>query len=81
MKVTHNGRLMCCVPFCKRTTKRTTGSEWICSKHWRLVDQPHRRVYSRRWRRYRRDGTGVVQVDRLWFWIKRHAIARAMAIE
>lgn len=36
------GRLACCVPFCRRTTRadRWPGSlEWICAPHWRHVSR------------------------------------------
>ena len=26
----------CCVPFCRRTSRRFKG-EWICADHWKLV--------------------------------------------
>jgi hypothetical protein len=29
-------RLGCCVPFCRRTTKRDC-SEWVCGPHWAAV--------------------------------------------
>ncbi len=29
-------RLLCCVPFCSRTTAKPF-AEWICAKHWPLV--------------------------------------------
>jgi len=76
------GRLHCCVPFCRHTTARTEFNEWLCGDHWRLVDLMHRRVYGRqakRWRRYRLNDNGVA-ADRLWRWIKRKAIERAMGI-
>jgi len=39
-----NGRLPCCVPFCRRTTKAGRFSEWICGKHWPLVPPELRRL-------------------------------------
>jgi hypothetical protein len=41
-------RLPCCVPFCRRTIGAEKGySEWICARHWRLVDKDMRRLKSR----------------------------------
>jgi hypothetical protein len=41
-------RLPCCVPFCRRTIgAEGTFSEWICGRHWRLVDKDLRRLKSR----------------------------------
>lgn len=41
-----NGRIPCCVPFCRRTTQAGQFSEWICGKHWALVSKR-----TKRWRR------------------------------
>ncbi|RZN30487.1 hypothetical protein [Bradyrhizobium sp. Leo121] len=74
-------RLTCCVPYCKRTTDRPF-DEWLCGKHWPLVDKKARRVYGRRarvWRRYHRHSDGEAAC-RLWRWIKRQAIERAAGI-
>lgn len=36
-----DGRIPCCVPFCRRTAKDTgeRGQEIICAKHWRLANK------------------------------------------
>lgn len=47
-------RKPCCVPFCRRTTKRTDCTEWVCGKHWRSVDAGRRRSYAALNRSYRR---------------------------
>lgn len=39
-------RLLCCVPFCRRTTAAGAFREWVCGKHWRLVSPR-----TKRWRR------------------------------
>ena len=75
-------RLKCCVPFCRHTTGRTEFSEWLCGDHWRLIDLENRRVYGRyakRWRRYRNIEDGAA-ADRMWNWLKRKAIERAVGI-
>jgi len=77
-------RLRCCVPFCRRTRKNVDPhmAEWICGDHWRLLDLRHRRVYgryTRHWRRFGADRNSEA-VWRIWCWIKRKAIERAMGI-
>jgi hypothetical protein len=73
-------RLACCVPFCRRTTGRTEFVEWICGKHWPLIDHRYRRVYGRAARRWRRYRVGGERAARLWRRIKRQAIERAAGI-
>ena len=41
-----DGWTVCCVPFCRRRTGRTK-EEWICGKHWALVDSLLRRYWRR----------------------------------
>lgn len=75
-------RLKCVVPFCRRTTGRPGFSEWMCGDHWKLLPKAARRVYGRRvkkWRRFRQLHD-VKAADRLWAWLKRTAIERAMGI-
>ncbi len=75
-------RLGCCVPFCRRTTRRVEFAEWICGNHWRLVGKPQRQAYGRlmrHWRRYHRDTDGR-RADRLWRRLKAIAIHRAMGL-
>lgn len=78
-----NGRLGCCVPFCRHTTAAwPEADEWICGDHWRLIDKANRQAYGRhakRWRRFRSQDSGRA-ARRLWGWLKRHAIERAAGI-
>lgn len=77
-------RICCCVPFCKRTVaKAKLGygySEWVCEKHYRLVDRKvktqraalrRRNLKRQEWERY------VKTDDRMWVRIKKQAIERA----
>ena len=69
-------RLPCCVPFCGRTIRRgpkAPYAEWICAKHWALVDRALRR------RRFAARRRGRLHLDR-WFWreCKRQAIERTL---
>jgi hypothetical protein len=80
-------RLPCLVPWCRRTRKREHFREWICGKHWTLVDRDLRRRFSRSRRlwqkatRLNRD-EAMRAIDlsarRQWDWIKDQAITRAM---
>ena len=71
-------RILCLVPFCRRTTRREPHQvdspdaiwEWLCCKHWRLVDKPVR-VEHRRLQRRGQDGRGV------WLLCREQAITRA----
>lgn len=72
-------RIGCCVPFCRRTTKRPEFDEWICGDHWQAIPKEARRVYGRRvrrWRRYHSHADGLA-ASRLWRWLKRQAIEAA----
>lgn len=60
------GRVRCCVPFCRRTTKgEETPFEWVCSDHWRAVPRKMKAFKRRakaKWKRAaeRRDAlTGI----------------------
>lgn len=47
------GRVACCVPFCRRTAKRTHDvQEVICGKHYRAVPKTWRRGYRRACREF-----------------------------
>lgn len=77
-------RLHCVVPHCRRTRKsvRVEFSEWMCGDHWRMLPKLERKVYGRRvkqWRRFEKLHD-VKAADRLWSWLKRHAIERALGI-
>lgn len=88
-------RLSCCVPFCRRTTKRVADqvyienhfrvdlfAEWICSEHWRHVSDRTRRLHSMAKRRLRKfkDLKNLKIGARLWARCKREAIERAAGI-
>lgn len=78
-----SSRLLCCVPFCRRTTGRTEFSEWLCGPHWRLVDKRKRQVYGRymrQWRRYGPTERMAAAAGRIWERLKREAIERAAGI-
>jgi hypothetical protein len=64
----------CCVPGCKRTTKRAF-TEWVCGKHWSLTS----RVWRRRMFRFRRHHR-VDLADRMWCRLRDQAIERAMGL-
>ena len=75
-------RIKCCVPFCRRTTKRADFEQWICGPHWRLVPKAKRQVYGRylrRWRRYGDRAYGPA-ASRIWSRLSREAIERAGGI-
>jgi hypothetical protein len=77
-------RIPCCVPFCKRTAPKARwphAFEWICSKHWRLVDLDARRLNSAYLRRERK-GKPVNSPTPYWHWqrCKRQAIEAAMGL-
>lgn len=70
------------MPHCQRTTSRTEFDEWLCGDHWALLPKAARRIYGRRvrrWRRYHRMSDGAAAC-RLWRWLTRRAIERAMGV-
>lgn len=76
-------RLPCVVPGCRRTTSRAEFDEWLCGDHWREIPKQARRIYGRRvrrWRRYHRYSDGLAAA-RIWNWLKRQAIERAMGLK
>lgn len=64
-------RLSCCVPGCRRTTRKFY-TEWICAKHWGLIPKAVRQVYQRAKRRHKDQAA----IYRLWGRCKRIAIER-----
>lgn len=51
--MTKPGRIPCCVPFCRRTSKADGGAtEVICAKHYRVTNKTLRRRYRKHQRRY-----------------------------
>ena len=66
-------RLPCLVPFCRRTCAAELGyREWICGKHWQLVDPKLRRLKALAERRRR-----WAAAERIWVWCRDQAVARA----
>lgn len=48
-------RIICCVPFCRRTCRNEKGyREWICAEHWRLVSKRTRATFQLAQRRVRK---------------------------
>jgi hypothetical protein len=80
-------RISCCVPFCRRTHANPIGwVEWICQKHWVLVDKTVKRRRSLIHRRLKKthdiDRCGRLYAADLKLWEKamKQAIERAMGI-
>ena len=79
-------RLPCCVPFCRRTTRRRpedlSDVEWICPDHWRAVPRPERAILTRCRRKYARRPTMASwrAHRRIWRRRKRRAIELAAGI-
>jgi len=72
----------CCVPFCRRTTRREF-DEWVCGRHWRLVDERVRALRGRVKRKANRIGwtPALIALDmRLWTRAKAQAIERAAGL-
>lgn len=67
----------CCVPFCRRWTKRTFG-EYLCAAHWKLVDKPLKREKLEADKRYRAYDIDWRQYDVVWQRCKTQAIERAL---
>ena len=85
--MTTNGeRLQCLVPGCRHTTaaRRKNGevwTSWICSRHWMALPRQRRRVWYRRWRRYRMTGAwDRTTQQRVWSRLVAMAIERAVGI-
>ena len=80
-------RIPCCVPFCRRTTRRRpewTGEvEWICGPHWKAVPRDLKLNVSR-WRRRLRADPGSAKAafrfDMAWRRCRRVAIEAAGGI-
>ena len=85
-------RLLCCVPFCKRTRgdrkgdPLTRGMEWLCQDHWPLVPArlKKRRAKLRKMKKRTDDPARISRIDeadaRAWADCKRNAIERAVGI-
>jgi hypothetical protein len=67
----------CCVPFCRRWTKRKFG-EFLCQTHWKLVDKPLRREKLEADKRYRACEIDREAYDAVWGRCKAQAIERAL---
>ena len=76
-------RIRCIVPFCRRTAPRAGrfagDDEFICGKHWLLVDRRLKRLYRRVRARARclNDFRSMRATARVWWRCKRQAIERA----
>lgn len=93
--MTKEGRIPCCVPFCRRTAK-DTGQEVICGKHWRAANKDLTTRYKKAQRKLAPrmeidpdtlPPNEVKEIIREWGWletmwreIKRQAIERAVGI-
>jgi len=83
LSVTAAPRVLCIVPYCRRTAKRLDAHhEWICGKHWSLVPRAYRRAYARAKRRFKVRQTLLLWKcsGMLWSRCKRAAIERAVGI-
>lgn len=71
-------RLACAVPFCRcGSTKFPPGWEFLCAKHWRLVERDLKRLRTLA-RRRRGDSRRYWRLEGLiWRRMKRQAITRA----
>jgi hypothetical protein len=67
----------CCVPFCGHTTKRPYG-EWICVKHWTLVDRALKREKREADKRFKACDLEREAYDAVWQRCKVQAIERAL---
>jgi hypothetical protein len=58
-------RLPCCVPFCRRTTRNDRGwAEWLCPRHWRLVDKELRSLKARAGAAFRKAEAEIEAINR-----------------
>lgn len=79
-------RIPCVVPFCRRTRKPNGAREWICGRHWPLVDIRAKRKLARlrrllrRCRSQRQWQIAANLFDVQWELCKRQAIERAAGI-
>lgn len=79
-------RMRCCVPHCKRTTRRNNpavvwpDNAWICAEHWQAAAPIMRRVKARARRLLRKDEAMLSRFLRISSRCTRAAIERAMGI-
>jgi hypothetical protein len=79
---TANERLVCCVPFCRRSMKAGKYSEWICQKHWQpvpLAVKAEQKRAKAAYRRYRTEECWVA-AEEAWGRSKAAAIETAAFI-
>lgn len=82
------GRVRCCVPFCKRTTTARRAADivewpddlWICSKHWRDVPLKFKQVKRRARRALRKNAEAVARFARVSRRCTRAAMDAAMGL-
>lgn len=79
-------RTLCLVPFCRRTASAKLmggAAQFLCGKHYPLVDKRIRRLRARVKRKVRKTGWTVALArldDRLWDRAKQQALDRAGAL-
>lgn len=75
-------RLLCAVPFCRRTWKGDGwATEWICQRHWSALSRERRRAYLRQKRRWRHgDYEAFRRAAIMWRALRRQAIERAVGL-
>jgi hypothetical protein len=73
------GRMRCCVPHCRHTTKVNSGKEWICRDHWRLASPEARAELFTLRHRWRVAVKRRPQFARYWEWPPGHA-SRQIAV-
>jgi len=78
--------MACLVPGCRCTVAKSDldceDNEAICTRHWRSIPLRERRAYSRRRKIMfeKRDRGSISACWRLWSWLRRMAIEKAMGI-
>lgn len=73
-------RQHCIIPFCQCTRSQGVWEEWICRKHWYMVDFRKRRAYARLKRLEAASGDlrWSAARARIWRRASREAIERAI---
>jgi hypothetical protein len=65
-------RSRCIVPFCKNSSAKWSGNDYICGPHWKLVPRKLKRIRSRLMNRFLKSGDLVVR-DGKWYAMSRRA--------
>lgn len=75
------GRQPCAVPHCRRTRKDDGRfNEWICDRHWRIINPVLRRRFRRATRKMIAGRAPIELHHTLWQLCREQAIDRAMGI-